>query len=37
MKLILSGRRRVLFGIVMSITAVYWIFAVMQLMILLNQ
>lgn len=34
MKIILSGRKKILFEIVMSITAFYWIFAIMQLLIL---
>lgn len=35
MKIILSSRRKVFFTIIMSITAIYWIFAIMQLFILL--
>lgn len=35
MKIILSSRRKIFISIIMSITAIYWIFAIMQLFILL--
>lgn len=36
MKIALSSGRKLFFGIIMSITAIYWIFAIMQLFILLH-